>query len=453
MTETNNVSVSGSFGTVTGSGEDRRRQLDIDLRVGDFNLDNTRQVRGGLPVFNASYSPVAMPVEDDADALRAIVWYQTDQKYKRAIEQLGNVRMNTAVKVETEDKAGDFSHAPVERFTEPVSRYSVNRNAWENKIRSYTAPFQRYGNIYEASASLSANSETRWFVSSDGSRIQTSQTYYRLFIYAFTKAPDGMELPRYESYFAFTPEGLPDDATVLKAVDKMIADLKALKLAPIIDPYTGPAILSGRATGVFFHEVFGHRIEGHRQKLEDQSQTFKKMVGDKVLPDFLSVYFDPTERRLGKTDLVGSYRYDNEGTRARRVTAVENGVLKNFLMSRTPIDGFPESNGHGRRQPGFVPVARQSNLIVAAAGATAHARAVEREASRRSQEAGPGFRLAFRRYSGRIYDDRAHAPQFVQCAASDGVPDLRRRAGGTGSRRGPYRYTADGVHEDYRGGR
>jgi TldD protein len=173
-----------------------------------------------------------------------------------------------------------------------------------------------------------------------------------------------MELPRYESYFSFTPEGLPDDATVLKDVNQMIADLEALRKAPVVDPYTGPAILSGRATAVFFHEVFGHRIEGHRQKSETEGQTFKKMVGQPVLPDFLSVVSDPTLRHYGGTDLVGSYDYDDEGVKTRRVTAVDDGVLKNFLMSRTPIDGFPNSNGHARAQPGFTPVARQSNLLV-----------------------------------------------------------------------------------------
>lgn len=366
ITETYSVNVSGSFGTLNRSGENRRRQLDIDLRVGDYTLDNTRPVRGAFPNFVDRFSMVEMPVDDNPDAIRAALWYHTDQKYKRGVEQLTAVKMNTQVKVEREDKSGDFSQQPGERYVEPLAPTEADRKAWEEKVRKYTAPFQRYGNIYDANASLSANTETRWYVSSEGSAIQTSQTYYRLFISSFTKAEDGMELPRYESFFSFTPDGLPDDATVLKAVDRMIADLKALKVAPLVDPYTGPAILSGRATGVFFHEVFGHRIEGHRQKNEEEGQTFKKMVNQKVLPEFVSVYADPTMRRWGGTDLVGSYPYDNQGVRARRVPVVENGVLKSFLMSRTPIEGFPASNAHGRKQAGFAPVARQSNLLVIA---------------------------------------------------------------------------------------
>ena len=144
----------------------------------------------------------------------------------------------------------------------------------------------------------------------------------------------------------------------------MIRDLEALRVAPVVDPYTGPAILSGRASGVFFHEVLGHRVEGHRQKREEDAQTFKKMVNQKVLPETFSISFDPTVRRMGSIDLVGAYGYDNQGVKARRVTVIEEGVLKNFLMSRTPIEGFSRSNGHGRKSAGFVPVARQSNLFV-----------------------------------------------------------------------------------------
>src|SRR5438094_4206025 len=106
----------------------------------------------------------------------------------------------------------------------------------------------------------------------------------------------------------------------------MVKDLKALRAAPVIEPYTGPAILSGRASGVFFHEIFGHRIEGHRQKDEAEGQTFTRSVGEKILPDFLSVTFDPTLKNIAGTDLHGWYEYDDEGVPGKPVKAVENGV-------------------------------------------------------------------------------------------------------------------------------
>ena len=377
IVETHTATVVGSFGALTRSGENKHRLLRVNLRVGDYALDNTRQVGAGPGGLAEGYAAIAIPIEDDPVAIRSVLWYQTDKRYKRAVEELATVRTVSQVNIEREDNSADFSAAPAEQSVAAIAPFSVNRKVWEDKVRRYTAPFQRFGNLYDATATFSANQDTRWFVSSDGSAIQASQTYYRLQISAFSKADDGMELPRYESFFAYTPEGLPDDAAVLKAVTAMIADLQALRKAPIVDPYTGPAILSGRAAAVFFHEVFGHRIEGHRQKSESEGQTFKKMVGLAVLPDFLSVVFDPTLRRYGGTDLAGSYDFDDEGVKARRVNVVSDGVMQNFLMSRTPIDGFSTSNGHGRAQPGFSPVARQSNLIVLNSRPIAHARLLE----------------------------------------------------------------------------
>ena len=364
ITETEGIRVGASFGALTYSNESRRRQLDIDLRVGDYAFDNTHQVRGSPTNWSDRYSMIEIPVEDDPDAIRSVLWYHTDKKYKRAIEQLTAVKTNVQVKVEEEDQSDDFSREPVEGHVEEPGTFDISRDEWEARLSTYTAPFAQYGDIYEARASLSANLSTRRYVNSEGSEIQTSQVLYRLFIYAFTKADDGMELPRYESFSAFTPEGLPGDDEVLALVEGMIADLHALRVAPVVAPYTGPAILSGRASGVLFHEIFGHRIEGHRQKREDEGQTFKKKVGEQVLPETFSVYFDPTWTSSAGKDLVGAYKYDNQGVRARRVAVVESGIFRRFLMSRSPIENFPNSNGHGRKQAGYAPVARQSNLVV-----------------------------------------------------------------------------------------
>ena len=363
ITEDRSVSAGASFGSVTGWSESVNRVLDIDLRVGGYELDNTHPIRGGgMRSFTPS-SYAQVPVAD-ADALRSQLWYWTDRRYKQAIEQFTMVQTNVQVKVEEEDTTGDFSPAKAEKATEKTVPLQVDRAAWEAKLRKYTEPFTQSPHIYRSSASFSGDVETRWYVNSDGSRIKVSQPFYRLFVSASTKAEDGMELPRYESFFAFTPGDLPDDATVVAAAEKMVADLQALREAPLVEPYTGPAILSGRASGVFFHEILGHRLEGHRQKRADEGQTFKKMVGERVLPTSFSVIFDPTVTTAGGTDLMGTYRYDNQGVKARRVPVIEKGVLTNFLMSREPIEGFARSNGHGRKNVGNHPVARQSNLLV-----------------------------------------------------------------------------------------
>ena len=362
ITEDKVVSVYGSFGAVGGWNESEQRGLDIDLRVGSPELDNTRELRrGGVPP--RQRVRMQAPVSNE-EALRATLWRWTDHQYKQASERFTHVKADVQVTVAEEDQAGDFSGQSPERAVEEPVSLEVDRAAWEAKVRKYTTPFRASPHILSASALVWADAETRWYVNSEGSAIRTANTFYRVSISASTRADDGMVLPRSEQFFALSPDGLPPDEVVMERVHEMVAQLEALRTAPIVEPYTGPAILSGPASGVFFHEILGHRVEGHRQKSVRDGQTFRRMVGEAVLPETFSVTFDPTITRIAGTDLVGSYRFDNEGVKARRVPVIENGILTGFLMGRIPIEGFPASNGHGRKNTGFPSVARQSNLFV-----------------------------------------------------------------------------------------
>ena len=364
ITEDKTATVGGEFGSLTRWWEGARRSLDIDLRVGSPALDNTRELSQRVSRGMRGFGRAAqIPIEDE-EGLRTVLWDRTDKKYKEAIERFTKVQADVQVNVETGNKTGDFSLEKAEVASEDAVALRADRAGWEDKVRRYTAPFADSPHVFSANATIGGNVETRWYVNSEGSAIKTSTAYYRVSIRAVTRAEDGMVLPRSEQFFSLTPEGLPDDETVMAAVHRMVGDLEALRTAPLVEPYTGPAILSGRASGVFFHEILGHRLEGHRQKGATQGQTFRKMVGESVLAETFSVAFDPTIRRFGATDLVGAYRYDNQGVKARRVPVIVNGVLTNFLMARIPIEGFPKSNGHGRKNVGFAPVARQSNLIV-----------------------------------------------------------------------------------------
>lgn len=366
LTDNHGINISASFGALTGDNDSITRMLDLDLRVGDYSLDNTHPLRDVDPYgdLGDQMDRLKIPLEDDPDALRVTLWRETERKYRSAVQSLQKVKANVQVKVEAEDRSGDFTHEPSEVYSEPTAPFSFDSKVWEDKLRRFTAPFAQHKEIIENDAQLIAEVETRRYVNSDGSQIRISSPFYRIIVSATAKADDGMELPLHQTYMSFRPDGLPTDAVIQADVNHMIETLLALVKAPLAEPYTGPAILSGRASAVFFHEIFGHRVEGQRQKNEDEAQTFKKKVNQAVLPDFLSVYSDPTLKALGTTELVGYYPYDDEGVRARRVTVVDKGILKNFLMSRAPIEGFDHSNGHGRRQQGYKVVARQSNLVV-----------------------------------------------------------------------------------------
>jgi TldD protein len=365
LTDNRAIQIGASFGALTDSQEKTTRLLDADLRVGDPGLDNTHPIRSETSSMNFDVpGRNVMPIEDDPDAIRVSLWQETERKYREAVQQYEQIKANVQVKVEQEDRSKDFSAEAVENYREAPASLIFDSALWESRLRLLTAPFAKHKEIVEGEAHLSAELETRRYVNSDGSRVQMSSPFYRLVISASAKADDGMLLPLHQTYMSFRPEGLPDAATLQRDVEQMVKTLLALHDSPLADPYTGPAILSGRASAVFFHEIFGHRVEGQRQKNEDEAQTFKKKINEPVLPDFLSVYSDPTARQAAGTELLGYYPYDDEGVKARRVTVVDRGMLKNFLMSRTPIQGFDHSNGHGRRQQGHRVVARQSNLIV-----------------------------------------------------------------------------------------
>jgi predicted Zn-dependent protease len=269
------------------------------------------------------------------------------------------------VKAEEEDKSPDFSKAdPKIHVGEKLVAPPFDRKAWEDEVRRVSGAFRKYRDVYYATVILQVGSSNARMVSSEGAAIETPSNSARLVMEAQTRADDGMDLLRVETFQAPAASGLPSEAVLMAKADKMAADLKELRKAPVAEPYDGPALLSGRAAAVFFHEVLGHRMEGHRQRDEEEGQTFTKKVGQEVLPKFLSVVDDPTIGEINGTKLAGTYEFDNEGTPSERVVVIQDGILKNFLTSRMPIKGFEKSNGHGRNQPGLMPTGRQGNLIV-----------------------------------------------------------------------------------------
>jgi TldD protein len=399
--ENRSVDIEASLGALRSSGVDHSRLLDIDVRVGEYQLDNTHQIRGPRGTNtgpNFTY-PVLMPIDDDVDALRSVIWLETDQKYKAAVERFIQVKANRAIKVDEEDTSADMSRESTQTAALPLAGISVNVPAWENKLKTYSALFKKYPEIYEGSVSLSSNANNDYLVNSEGTSIQHGRSSVRLSIYARTKAEDGMELYRFEAFDGYTLDRLPNDDKVQQTIESIVKDLRALRAAAVIEPYTGPAILSGRASGVFFHEIFGHRIEGHRQKNESEGQTFTKKVNQPILPDFISVVDDPTAERISGIDLNGHYAFDDDGVPAQKVNVVEKGILKNFLMSRSPVSGFENSNGHGRKAPGYRSVGRQGNLIVQATNTISDAR-MRAMLTEEAKRQGKTFGLLFQDISG-----------------------------------------------------
>ncbi len=424
------------------SDENRQRFATVEVRVGDYELDNTHPIRGDARAMSPRLVQVSLPLTDDEKPMRLALWRATDRSYKQASEALTRVRTNVAAKVQDDNPAADFSREDRQEHTSAPATYSLDKAEWEGRLRRVSAVFSDDPLVLRSQVSLSVEADNRYYVNSEGSQIVTGNVSCRIFIQAVTKAEDGMELPLYTSYFATAPGGLPDEQKLVSEARAMVALLARLRSAPVVEPFSGPAILSGRAAGVFFHEIFGHRIEGNRLRHADDGQTFSGRVGQPVLPGFLSVSFDPTVRKVGDVELMGHYLFDDQGVQAQRVTIVDQGVLKTFLLDRAPLKRFARSNGHGRAEPGFLPVSRQSNLQVVSSKAVSREQLIEQLREEAFRQGKP-FGLLFENIEGgftttgrgsanafnvlpnvvyRIYTDRRREPELVRGVDLIGTP-------------------------------
>jgi TldD protein len=354
------ISIRAQYGALVDSEDNRQRVVDVQVRVGTATLDNTHGTHRASAV-----NTMQLPITDDRAAIARSLWLATNSGYGTALDNYLRVKTEAEVRAKEEDASGDFSaEAPQVSVNQPAPDPVVNKALWEDRVRELSKIFRDYPDVYQNVVMLTAQSETDYFVSSEGSRLANPHQSARLIVFAVSRADDGMDLFRAQTFEAQTVAGLPRQAELEAAMRELGKSLEELRKAPLTEPFNGPAILSGRAAAVFFHEVLGHRLEGQRQRGDEEGQTFTKEVNKPVLPSFLSVADDPTRRKFGDTWLSGTYDYDDEGQKAKKVDLIQDGVLKTFLMSRLPIANFSSSNGHGRAQTGRVPNGRQGNLIV-----------------------------------------------------------------------------------------
>ncbi|MSP61897.1 MAG: TldD/PmbA family protein [Myxococcales bacterium] len=361
--------LSGKFGAVEVDRAGRSRRGYVEVRVGDYQLDNS----GGTddlpfdPDAPDAWEPeTAIALDDDPTAIRASLWLLTDQRYKRALAGYAKKRGRRATTVVEDEALPSFSREAAQKAIEPAEPVRFDRAKLADRVRKAGALFKRYPEVFDAGVRIAADRTTRWLVTSEGSEIISERIIYTTVVSGATRARDGMLLEHEKAFYTATVEALPDDEALARVVAELSGELHALREAPLSDPYSGPAILMPQAAGVFFHEAVGHRLEGERQNDEKEGRTYKGQIGRRILPEFLSVHDDPTLRAAGpkREALNGYYRFDDEGVAARDVTLIEAGVLRDYLMSRTPITGSVRSNGHGRAEGTADPMGRMANLVV-----------------------------------------------------------------------------------------
>ena len=418
-------------GALRANHRTRERWASVQVRVEAYGLDSTHRLRGQSyqwPFDEDSTRSIRVPYDGPPGLLRAHLWLAAEEAYNFARDRWQKVRTDAAVSAADERKAADFSEEVPTRAVERPAALTLQSAAWEARVRRWSKLLAR-PTLLDSSVALQAVNEYRVVATSEGGLVAQPRVHFRLTIAATARAADGMELSRFHAFDAHSESSLPDETVVVAMIQRVADDTLALANAPKLEPYRGPAILSGAAAGVFFHEIFGHRIEGHRQKDASEGQTFTDRVGKRVLPLFLSVSDDPGMAKYGDVELNGHYRFDDEGVASQRVSVVERGVLKSFLLSRSPVPGFLQSNGHGRAEIGKDPVGRQGNLIVQAARSVTNVELKRQLVAELKKKRLP-FGLYFEDISGGYTFTTRGAPQSFKVTPvmvfqvfSDGRPD------------------------------
>ncbi len=358
-----NILIKADFGNITAVQSDSSASLTADLRVGNKTFDNTHISKGEADNTRRNYA--AIPYEDNPLAVKQVLWKTTDDVYRKARAEF--LAKKNKISVEDIEKYNDFSPGNPDKYYEPKLDYKftdTEKARIVEILKSSSEIFPENTDMMQGMALFRFVVQRKYYVSSEGDEITQNFVQAQIVLSGSIRSPEGDPINLHHIFHARYPGELPSGDEIVKQAGNMYEKLVALKEAPIAEPYSGPAILAPKASGVFFHEILGHRVEGHRLKDDTDAHTFKLKLNKNVLPKSMSVIFDPTLKEFNGEPLAGHYVYDDEGPRAKVVKVIENGLLKDFLMSKTPVPGFPESNGHGRAQTGLSPISRQSNLLV-----------------------------------------------------------------------------------------
>jgi len=356
----------GSYGAIHYGGVNEKiRNIYAEVRVGSYNFDNT--IDGGISTNlkeAESFNFLSAPIENDTFALKMCLWRLTDMKYKEALSQLLAKKGRMLKEYIKRKKTPDFSKEKKVVHIEPPRPFTIDEKIWLGLIRELSGNFRKYRTFINSWVQFKGLKEIKFIVNTEGTRIITESEYYRITLYAASLADDGMPLDVSRNFYYRSLDEFPGFDELDQERELMCEDLIKLREADILEPYSGPAILDMEASGVFFHEAIGHRLEGERQISNDEGQTFSGKVGKEILPPYISIVDDPSQKEFKKTPLIGHYSYDDEGVRGKRVELVKEGILQNYLLSRTPLEGFSHSNGHGRNEYFEYPAARMANFFV-----------------------------------------------------------------------------------------
>jgi hypothetical protein len=366
--------ISAEFGALLTSGTTRNRFMSVDVRVGDYKLDSSNflSAEGFRGFLGGSTGTVG--IDRDYDSLRQDLWLATDQAYKAALDSFSNKQaaLRTLANAPTVD---DFAQAPAVVMVEQRVEPDWTARNWEAEARTVSAILKNYPELYNSRVTYHLIYATSYLVTTEGTQIRTSRSLAAIEASLGTQAPDGMPLHNFLAVYANRPAQLPTAEAVRQQLDAKGKELAALRTAPTVKDYDGPMLFEAPAAGSLLAQLVPPSLGGARPPLSTNTRFEQMMqalggrsewmgrIGQRVLPLTVGLTDDPTVAQFQGHDLIASYQVDQEGVRAQKVALVQEGLLKEMLMSRRPGPDFDHSNGHGRSTFLAMPRPMTSNLF------------------------------------------------------------------------------------------
>lgn len=366
--------IEASYGNITNEYENKRGYIDSRIRIGDYNFDSSiypdEFYFGGEEENVISYilKDLEIPVYEDTlikEVLKKISLRNYQISKIRYLEKKARL-----VQEVREDTLPCFTKEAPEFYIDLEKDENIDDKKIKKIIKKISEIFKEEKEILSSGVLYNSIKNKKYFVDTEKRKIFEKRNYNYIYIYAETKTDDGMWVSDFETIFFFNEKDLPSYDSLIILTKKIIENVKNLKYAKIQESYKGPVLIKSPASGVFFHEILGHRLEGHRQRSRIEGEIFKEKIGEKILENFINVYDAPNFKYYKNFPLSGFYKFDEEGIRGKKVILIEKGILKNLLLSRRPVLDFKNSNGHARASPSYLsysfspPLPRQGNLII-----------------------------------------------------------------------------------------
>jgi predicted Zn-dependent protease len=348
----------GQFGALMSSDHRRNRFMNVQARVGDYKQDSSNFVSD--EGFRGFIGPTgSVGIDRDYDSLRQDLWIATDQAFKEAVETYSRKRAYLGSLARQTD-IDDFSKVAPVKNIEPLMTPDWSGRNWEQEARETSAALRAFPEIQESKVTYYLVYATEYLLTSEGTEIRTNRCFAATEAGLSTLARDGMQLNHYYATYAPKPAELASVAEVQKGLNVAGSELMAMRASPPAPDYTGPVLFEGRAAAPLVAQVLGPALNGARPPVAFQpvmeqflsniggKSDWVSRIGARVLPTSVTVVDDPGAKEFSGKPLIGGYRVDDEGVPAEKVAVVENGALRELLMSRRPGPDSEKSNGHGR---------------------------------------------------------------------------------------------------------